>query len=407
MKIRNHRIRFGNKKFKSSLPLVFHDYGGSYLKILIVFPYVRGMWGGNRIHVALSSHLSANHMVDNLSYEIYEGILDEYKKALGKGELVCLKKRKDSSFYFPYSVKYLFGGLVDFILSRKIMDMMRRNKYDAILLISSAEGWWIGFFLRKLKRNGNLLICMHQTDPPLGIDLDFYETKKSKNTISLLKNLLMIRFQKMRLRYFDLFFGQSSWTNRIMEKFYSIKPVGVSGAIDLDSFVLDNSQNAEIQPYVAVPTAALDSDKIRIIQNLSKEGIELIAYGPVNIPGIINEGFVSDERLKEILGKAKVTLFLFDYEGLGLIPFESLAMGTPVVTERKQGPGSELVSNPYVKFVEDQNNLAVLLRAYLKANLTYENRTKIRNSIEMYSYKRFAERVETLLKDNLDSQTGV
>ena len=82
-------------------------------------------------------------------------------------------------------------------------------------------------------------------------------------------------------------------------------------------------------------------------------------------------------------------------------------MGTPVVTERKQGPGSELVSNPYVKFVEDQNNLAVLLRAYLKANLTYENRTKIRNSIEMYSYKRFAERVETLLKDNLDSQTGV
>ena len=352
------------------------------------------MWGGNRIHTALSTLLSEHNEIVNLSYEIYENTLDQYSKALGDGELIYLKKRKDATFYFPYSVKYLFGGLVDYVLYRKTMQLMKKEKFDAILVISSGEGWWLGFFLRKLKYNSNILICMHQTDPPLGVDLGYYEGKKSKSNFALLKNKLMIKFQKVRLRHYDLFFGQSLWTNNIMERFFSIKPIGVGGAIDADAFTPLNEDYKALSPYVAIPTAALDNEKIKIIQSLAKNGIELIAYGPIQVSGIRNEGFVSDEKLKEILGKASVTLFLFDYEGLGLIPFESLAMGTPVVTEKKLGPGMELASNPYVEFVEDHENLTELLKNYLKTQLTYETRVMIHETVKPHSYVNFARLVE-------------
>ena len=164
--------------------------------------------------------------------------------------------------------------------------------------------------------------------------------------------------------------------------------------IDADAFTPLNEDYKALSPYVAIPTAALDNEKIKIIQSLAKNGIELIAYGPIQVSGIRNEGFVSDEKLKEILGKASVTLFLFDYEGLGLIPFESLAMGTPVVTEKKLGPGMELASNPYVEFVEDHENLTELLKNYLKTQLTYETRVMIHETVKPHSYVNFARLVE-------------
>lgn len=355
------------------------------------------MWGGNRIHTALSSILSEQNDVVNLIYEINEGILDQYEKSLGNGKLIYLKKREDASFYFPYSVKYLFGGMVDYVLSRKIIQIMKKERFEALLVISSGEGWWLGYFLRRLKKKSKFLVCMHQTDPPLGVDLEFYDNKKVNSYFTLLKNKLIIRFQKIRLSYFDVFFGQSLWTNAIMQKFYSIKPIGVAGAIDIDIFTPHTDDYENMLPYVAVPTAALDAQRIRIIQSLVITGIEIIAYGPVHVQGARNEGYVTDERLKEILGKASVTLFLFDYEGLGLIPFESLAMGTPVVTEKRYGPGMELATNPYVKFVEDYGNLEELLNSYLKTPLNYEARVKIHETVEPYSYKNFARRIENSL----------
>lgn len=362
------------------------------------------MWGGNRIHCAISSLLSVDNEVDTLCYEVYGDIIDQYKSALGQGKFYYLKKRATADFYFPYSIKYLYGGLVDYVLYRKIKKFSMSSPYDAILTISSGEGWWLGYFLRKIRKKKGLIVSLHQTDQPLGVDLDYYSGIVNIRHITRLKNTFMIAFQKYRLKYFDVFFGQSTWTNNLMEKYYQIKPIGVAGAIDTEQFFPVRSVCNSTDSYVAVPTASLDSQGIAIITHLKEEGISMIAYGPRTVPGIRNEGYVTDERLKLILGNASVTLFLFDFESLGLIPFESLAMGTPVITEKKLGPGIELESNPYVRFFESEMDILGFIKEFMSRKLTYEDRIKIHKSVEEHSYTEFANRISSVLKTRILEQ---
>jgi glycosyltransferase involved in cell wall biosynthesis len=54
-------------------------------------------------------------------------------------------------------------------------------------------------------------------------------------------------------------------------------------------------------------------------------------------------GRVSEEKLRDLYTNALVTAFPFTEESFGLVPVESMACGTPVLTYRAQGPGETVL----------------------------------------------------------------
>ena len=70
----------------------------------------------------------------------------------------------------------------------------------------------------------------------------------------------------------------------------------------------------------------------------------------------------------KLISNSKATLFYFDYEALGLIPLESLSLGTPVITLPKQGPYEELKLNKFVYFFKDYDSLLKICKNLLETN---------------------------------------
>ena len=86
-----------------------------------------------------------------------------------------------------------------------------------------------------------------------------------------------------------------------------------------------------------------------------------------------------------MLQSAAATLFLFDYEALGLIPFESLACGTPVITRPEQGPGLELRGIPEVHFFRSYEELLAVCRKLLDTPRTEPRALGCWESVQGYA----------------------
>ncbi len=70
-------------------------------------------------------------------------------------------------------------------------------------------------------------------------------------------------------------------------------------------------------------------------------------------PNVEMVGFVDDERLAELYSNAAFTAFPFTEEPFGLVPVESMACGTPVLTYNRQGPAETVVDGVTGWLVED------------------------------------------------------
>jgi len=174
-------------------------------------------------------------------------------------------------------------------------------------------------------------------DPPHGIDpvkydriLEHHIYKKERVWIADLRV-----FHKRRLKGVDYILEQSIWTSRIFESIYHVDTCGIPYIlIEEERFSIRVSGGST--KYIAVPTVDLYSqDDIELTKKLNKDGIPMVLFGHRKIEGLTNRGYVSDNELIDIIGNASATLFLFHYEGFGLIPLESLAVGTPVITQPK------------------------------------------------------------------------
>ena len=128
--------------------------------------------------------------------------------------------------------------------------------------------------------------------------------------------------------------------------------------------------------YIAVPTVSITEKHKRIIQQLWQDGINIIAFGKRKIDSENYLGFVTDEKLRDILTNASATLFLFDYEAFGLIPLESLICGTPVITEPKLGVFAEYNDCPDVHFAEKYDDIKKLCNSFLNSEKTSESRKR-------------------------------
>ena len=119
----------------------------------------------------------------------------------------------------------------------------------------------------------------------------------------------------------------------------------------------------------------------------SEYGINHVNISPKNsnAPMAIDPTSYQEYFFSNILAKANATLYLFDYEALGLPVLESLASGTPVITNPKQGPYVVHANNPNVHFVSSYESLLDCCRLLLSHDKTKAEIISCKDSVAGFS----------------------
>ncbi|MHB8396217.1 MAG: glycosyltransferase [Thermoplasmataceae archaeon] len=131
-------------------------------------------------------------------------------------------------------------------------------------------------------------------------------------------------------------------------------------AKDLNNFV--PSKTPPTRDYVL--TYLGKETELSALKKITQRGIPMISFGgklpkgmkmASSLPGVVNLGYVSDEKLVQLFQNALFTAFPFTNEQFGLIPLESMACGTPVLTYNRGGPGETVLDNETGWLVSDEN----------------------------------------------------
>lgn len=135
---------------------------------------------------------------------------------------------------------------------------------------------------------------------------------------------------------------------------YRVRGVPVEGVVytlkDLSEFrpTTPYPRRDYVLLYVGKETDQLDFDA------LLNAGVKVVGFGSKIPTGTRLKRFtqsiewlgrVSKRRLVDLYANALFTLFPFTCEPMGLVPIESMACGTPVLTYGRQGPAATVVHN--------------------------------------------------------------
>lgn len=239
-----------------------------------------------------------------------------------------------------------------------------------LVLVVSDEGHNIPKFLKKysLSNSGEapLIGLLVQELIDYSFMPDIYPSLSlTRKLLSPLKYAFH-RIEKKKLESFDFLYANSGWTADNLRKLYGLKSRMVVSLVD-DELYPKIDTPWDQRNGIVVPTASLDKINTAVIKKLSDEGVDITAYGNKNIPGVKNLGFLPRDKMIEVISGAKAILFLFDYEALGLIPIESVLIGTPVITEAKQGPFHSLKDCKCVKFAREYSELLAICKSFQSA----------------------------------------
>lgn len=123
-------------------------------------------------------------------------------------------------------------------------------------------------------------------------------------------------------------------------------------------------------------------------------------------PNIELLGAVSHEELRELYTNALFTAFPFTEEPFGLVPIESMACGTPVLTYAKQGPGETVADGRTGWLVTSSNDLVRRAqRVHTEGYPTAWREACIRQASQ-FRVEVAATRWSTILRNMLDRPEG-
>ena len=165
--------------------------------------------------------------------------------------------------------------------------------------------------------------------------------------------------------------SNSRYTKSVYEKLGITVSFVVYSAPILSDFRPSLKSNSEkyVLAYIGKET------EIETVLALARDGINVVAFGS-KVPAGTDlaelkrftkfRGFVSKQELINLYSGALFTIFPFHNEPLGLVPLESIACGTPVLTYFKEGPSETVlhgISGWLAKDREDFIQIAKILWA--------------------------------------------
>jgi glycosyltransferase involved in cell wall biosynthesis len=349
------------------------------VSVAIVVPWIHGI-RGHRISINLAQELAGRGAkVDFYIGRIFEPLVAPVRSGLGRATLHVGQTIPTGKTSMVRYARFQYSRLLDREISRSIARDHAQTPFDVVFVVSN-EGHWLAGYLRKSLRPRVPLLAVNvreMVEHPFWLG---YERAWSlPRTLFSPLYPLAHQIEVQRLREFDVVFANSPWTAELLDYFYGLRRSPTLMVVD--RIFYDAPVATRPSEYVAVATASLDPAGTALLREIHAQVPNLRTYGKVAVPGIPHEGFLTDQKLVEFMAGAAANLFLFDYEALGLIPLESLAAGTPVVTVPKQGPLSVLAGNPHVRFGLTPDQLVAGLRDVMALSRDPAWRTSCRESV--------------------------
>ncbi|MEM0134410.1 MAG: glycosyltransferase [Thermoplasmatales archaeon] len=354
------------------------------MKTAVVVPWIPAI-KGSALAIAVAKYLKREGAeVDFIAHTVASEHIEELKEMLGCGvNLIILEKSNKEKINTLSYLKYQYFSRMD----KDISKFISNSSYDFVLVISD-EGHAIAKTFKKsinepLSNIPKFGILMQEL-----IDYSFEsEIYTSYGLIRKFARILLPIFhniEKKRLNYFDFVYSNSEWTSKNLMLYYGIKARMAISPVDEELFGF-NSDVSTKSCRIALPTAALDKSGKKLVKRLKMDGIDLVAYGSKQVEGVPNLGFLSREEMSSVIASASALLFYFDYEALGLIPIESLMLGTPVITIPKQGPLSSLSYNKFVKFANNYQEFLDSCKYFLQQSSDRDIRSECAYSVRNFS----------------------
>ena len=347
------------------------------VKIAIVIPYLHKI-EGNKTALLLASQLmkegnDVSLIIWKIKSTIYNNLIEKYPDL----KIKYHKKIKEGKFGILFALKYQLLKGVDHKLSNLILNDDASSRFDFVI-VPSNEGKWIGQYIKKSKLKEKPITMVTVMELHENGMLMYHRKKGFKIASLLFYPLFFILqfFEDKRIKSFDIITVNSKWTANSLSYFYGLNSQIVVSHYDPEIFKVHQVYENIDMKYIAIPTVSITEKHKQIIQKLINDGINIIAFGRRKIDTENYLGFVSDEKLRDILTNASATLFLFDYEAFGLIPLESLICGTPVITEPKLGVFTEYNDCPDVHFAEEYEEIKILCKNFLNSEKTSESRKR-------------------------------
>ena len=347
------------------------------IKIAVVIPYIHRI-EGNKIALLLASQLvkegnDVSLIIWKIKSSIYENLIKKYPSL----KIKYHKKMRRGKFGVIFAIKYQLLKGVDRRLSNMILKEDKSSMFDFVI-VPSNEGKWIAQYIKKselIEKPITMVTIMELHENGM---LMYHRKKALKIASFLFYPIFFILqiFEDKRIKSFDIITVISKWTSHSLSYFYGINSSVETIFYDPETFNKVQYEHNNLNRYIAVPTVSITEKHKKIIQKLINNGINIIAFGRRKIDTENYLGFVSDEKLRDILTNASATLFLFDYEAFGLIPLESLICGTPVITEAKLGVFPEYNGCPDVHFAEEYEDIKILCNSFLNSEKTTDSRKR-------------------------------
>lgn len=316
------------------------------MRIALVTPLLTRVFG-NRCAFVLARELARSHEVTVVAHTVSEAAVEEVSHQIGGARLDALRRETPRPERMSRLYWWQLTRGADRALARHLRTDRSGAAYDAVVVFADEGHYVAGYLGAGASRPVTAVCLLELADHPFLL--------RRERPLTAARRLLMPAYplvhflESQRLAAFDLRFGISRWSSILAEYLYGVPTHGELSAYD-DALFRPVPGTEGGEPYLALPTASLDARGLRAVELLRREGVRFVAYGPRPVPSVDHRGLVTDAEMVRILSGARGTLFLFDYEGLGLMPIESLAAGTPVITEPRQGPLEEHRGNPFVRF---------------------------------------------------------
>lgn len=366
------------------------------MKIAIVIPLLHKI-AGNRLALDIAEAFERLGNTVYLFSEIASKEAIDYVSQTNLRDRFFYIRRKEANFSpLKYALRR-FSRKKDRRLLKLLDTIHHKERFDVVLVISN-EGHYLGQLLKKrygAKAPLTALSIMELIEYPFILNNQQKRYLLRLFTLPFLPFLHLIELNN--IKKFDLIVSNSQWTSIMTQAFYGQMPEMSIASVNTSKFNFTPQPGGE--RYIAFPTLGLNKNDIQVAINLKREGINLLSFGPIHINGIEYIGYLSELQLRQVYAKANATLYLFDYEALGLPVLESLASGTPVITTPKQGPYVVHANNPNVHFMLSYETLLNTCRLFLSQDKTKAEIISCKDSVAGFSSDIVAENLVKILSN--------
>jgi len=357
---------------------VFHNLPSGGAKRMM-FEIIRRLANRHEFHVFTFDQ--ANHEFCDIRPYVKTHEIYEYKEA---------KLFKSPFGRFNQFIRYIkLNQLIK--LNKKIGELIDKGEYDFVW-INPCQVQNSPAVLRFIKNSKKIFLCQE----PLRILYESMPSRpyakkenKIKNFLDRIDPLRIIFFQKLKsndkknINDADLIVVNSNFMNESVSRVYNVQPKTCYAGVDIEFFDTDlfTKENFFFSVGSLTPLKGFDF-LIRAIGLLPQES---------RLPIVISSNFenppektylselaknlnvelrlllgISDDLLKELYNKAKITLYAPIREPFGLVAIESMASGTPVIGV-SEGGLKETIIHGVTGYLtnRDENEFALAIKNLL------------------------------------------